>query len=1044
MAMSAPSLIPRVALFRQLLSSSNHSITGCHFHSSTPTIASQEPVHEEFVKRLLDRRWMLPTPETKVHQVKLLVNPKTKNDKRRFGDIRFFNNPNPCLLGGEDAAGNGDGIGKSFYVVRDDLLHPLINGNKARKLDALFPLLEQHGFTDVVTCGGCQSAHTAALCNALFVMQLLNGASVTCAERGLNSHLLLRGEQPEILTGYNLIPSIYGTVTYVPQSLYAMRDNMLKKHAEAKRSHLALAKESCISVTLMERCRAEPTVERGQRAKSIHRAKIQSTLRSDERDCHPGFTGEHSRSKALRFWSRTRSPTPDATAQANLAVYCVAWPITLGSYNRIVHIGNMAEPVRVTPFDGTSDFTMWKAKMKAILIKEKCWDAVAEDWQEGATKRYKRKLRDLAHSEIILRLSDDVARQVVSHTNPKNLWDALESIFLAKSLPNRISLLVRLFTFKMDTSITLQENLDLFLKVTQELKRCDDEIKPTHQAVILLNSLPPQFENLKDVIQHARDDMTMTKIMSALVQKNDSLKVFKTKHQTKGEPKSEVMMAKTKFRPKNKNKKFNKPPLQNGNPSTNNNLAGRSQEYLSKKCTHCGRIGHLVNTCFKKKNEQKEKHAKDNQNGVNMLEMGPQYRNEMFVCSGSMTDSDWILDSGCTMHACHDKSVFTTMKHVNGGEVMLGDHTSLKIQGIGTVPIKLHDGVTRVLTNVKWVPNLRRNLLSESEFDKMGCHIITFNGIREISKDGKVLIKGVNRGGLYHVITSSEINVSKAITESDNLTKLWHARLGHICNKGLHYLYKHELINCVPSKLSFCESCGPAQVSTIGGKNSFLSMIDHYSRKVWICLLRSKDESFENFKMWKIMVESQYNIKVKCLRTDNGLEFCNKAFNQFCAEQGIRRHHTVLGTPQQNGVAERMNRTLLAKARCMLISSGFKPSVWGEAVHTAAYLINRSPCSAIDFKTPQEKCSGKPPSLGHLRPFGCAAYAKVSQGKLKPRAVKCVMLGYPEGVKGYKLLEIVLGGYKVITAISVTFNEQEFHFKNKSTSETNPQTHLLV
>ncbi|CAM8953462.1 unnamed protein product [Rhodiola kirilowii] len=214
--MSSPSLIPRVALFRQLLSS---SITGCHFHSSTPTIASQEPVHKEFVKRLLDRRWMLPTPETKVHQVKLVVNPKTKNDKRRFGDIRFFNNPNPCLLGGEDAVGNGDGKGKSFYVVRDDLLHPLINGNKARKLDALLPLLEQHGITDV-------------LCNALFVMQLLNGTGVTCAERGLNSHLLLRGEQPEILTGYNLISSIYGNVTYVPRSLYAMRDNMLKKHAE--------------------------------------------------------------------------------------------------------------------------------------------------------------------------------------------------------------------------------------------------------------------------------------------------------------------------------------------------------------------------------------------------------------------------------------------------------------------------------------------------------------------------------------------------------------------------------------------------------------------------------------------------------------------------------------------------------------------------------------------------------------------------------------------------------------------------------------------
>ncbi|KAL6982796.1 D-cysteine desulfhydrase, partial [Sarracenia purpurea var. burkii] len=93
----------------------------------------------------------------------------------------------------------------SFYVVRDDLLHPLVNGNKARKLDGLLPLIEDHSVTDIVT--------------------------VSCAERGLRSHLLLRGEQPEIPTGYNLISTLYGNAIYVPRSLYAMREEMLSKHA---------------------------------------------------------------------------------------------------------------------------------------------------------------------------------------------------------------------------------------------------------------------------------------------------------------------------------------------------------------------------------------------------------------------------------------------------------------------------------------------------------------------------------------------------------------------------------------------------------------------------------------------------------------------------------------------------------------------------------------------------------------------------------------------------------------------------------------------
>lgn len=177
------------------------------------------------------------------------------------------------------------------------------------------------------------------------------------------------------------------------------------------------------------------------------------------------------------------------------------------------------------------------------------------------------------------------------------------------------------------------------------------------------------------------------------------------------------------------------------------------------------------------------------------------------------------------------------------------------------------------------------------------------------------------------------------------------------------------------------------------------------------------------------MAESQTGHKVKCLKTDNGLEFCNKTFNEFCNEHGIKRHLTIPSTPQQNGTAERMNKTLLEKARCMLISAGMKNSLWGEAVITASYLINRSPSSVIGFRTPQELWTGKKPSIKHLRPFCCTAYAQISQGKLQPRAQKCVMLGYPEGIKGYKLLLIQPRGYKVITSRSVTFNEKEFHFK---------------
>ncbi|KAH9772902.1 D-cysteine desulfhydrase 2 [Citrus sinensis] len=163
---------------------------------------------EELMSRLLDRKWALTSPDSKIHQIKLFTATE-KHGGGPLGGISFLNNTCPFL--GDDMIMRDED--RCFYVVRDDLLHPLVNGNKARKMDALLPLLEDHIVTDLVTCGGCQSAHATAV------------------ERGLKSHLLLRGEQPQILTGYNLISTIYGKVTYVPRTHYAHRIEMLKSYA---------------------------------------------------------------------------------------------------------------------------------------------------------------------------------------------------------------------------------------------------------------------------------------------------------------------------------------------------------------------------------------------------------------------------------------------------------------------------------------------------------------------------------------------------------------------------------------------------------------------------------------------------------------------------------------------------------------------------------------------------------------------------------------------------------------------------------------------
>jgi len=200
-----------------------------------------------------------------------------------------------------------------------------------------------------------------------------------------------------------------------------------------------------------------------------------------------------------------------------------------------------------------------------------------------------------------------------------------------------------------------------------------------------------------------------------------------------------------------------------------------------------------------------------------------------------------------------------------------------------------------------------------------------------------------------------------------------------------------------------------------------ITIIDDFSRKLWVYFLKHKNEAFFTFKEWKLLIENQTGKKIKRLRTNNGLEFCSNEFNDFCKKEGISRHLTIPGTPQQNGVAERMNITILERVRCMFSHSGLSKSFWVEVASTACYLINRSPNKSIDCNIPEEVWSGNPVDYSNLKIFGCLAYSHVNEGKLEPRAKKCIFLGYGSGVKGYHLYDPE--SHKVIHSRNVTFNE---------------------
>lgn len=229
------------------------------------------------------------------------------------------------------------------------------------------------------------------------------------------------------------------------------------------------------------------------------------------------------------------------------------------------------------------------------------------------------------------------------------------------------------------------------------------------------------------------------------------------------------------------------------------------------------------------------------------------------------------------------------------------------------------------------------------------------------------------------------------VCAKSNMTSLPFTRRSSRANKRLEIVH--------------ADLCGPMRTESKGRARFLVTFIDDFSRWCEVYFIKNKSDVLSVFKQYKAYAEKQTSEKIKHLQTDNGREFCNAEFDEFLKSHGIRRRLTVPYTPQQNGIAERKNRTLVEMARCLMMQGGLQPSFWAEAVHTANYLRNRCASKPIDGKTPFQMWTGKLPSLQHLRVIGTKAYIldKVpTKGKFDTRAKVGILVGYSEVTKGYR------------------------------------------
>ncbi|GJX77801.1 gag-pol polyprotein [Tanacetum coccineum] len=366
--------------------------------------------------------------------------------------------------------------------------------------------------------------------------------------------------------------------------------------------------------------------------------------------------------------------------------------------------------------------------------------------------------------------------------------------------------------------------------------------------------------------------------------------------------------------------------MEPGSSGSHNHGKSKTGKKKNFKCFKCSKPGHFRKDCRGLNTSYPQGNVASTSEDGNALCCEAATANE----SRKRFAYVWMFYTGATFHMTARREWFHQYKPISGGGSVYSynDH-ELRIIGIGSIMVKMHDGTVRTIRDVRHVEGLKKNLLSLGQLDDLGCKLK-----REIIKEAES-------------IASHSPSHKVAVT--------WHQNLRHMSEQGMKILVERKLLpGLTKVSLPFCKhyviskqhrlkfktsnsrsvyvlelvhsDVWQALVLSPEGAKYFVSFIDDYSRRCWVYPIKKKSDVFEVFKVYKARVELDSRDKIKCLRTHNGGEYTGDDFDTFCRQEGIKRQFTTAYTPQQNGVAERMNRTLLERARAMLATASLGKS----------------------------------------------------------------------------------------------------------------------
>jgi transposase InsO family protein len=615
-------------------------------------------------------------------------------------------------------------------------------------------------------------------------------------------------------------------------------------------------------------------------------------------------------------------------------------------------------------------------------------------------------------------------------TTAKGFLEDLEKRFAKNEKAETSTLLANLISMRYKGKGNIREYIMEMSHIASKLKALKMDISEGLLVHLVLISLPAQFSQFKVSYNCQKDPWSLNELISHCVQEEERLKHDKTES---------AHLATTSKDKRNKKRKADKEAA--GTASQKK----QHKEPTEGGCFFCGAAGHRKKNCT-------NYHAWRVKRGI-LLNL---------VCSEvnltSVPRYTWWIDSGATTHISVSMQGCLSCRKPSDGEryIYVGDGKTVEVEAIGKFRLLLKTGFYLDLDETFIVPSFRRNLISISALDKSGYSCSFGNGIFSLFHDSKLVGSGSLSGydNLYLIDTIASFNESLHVSTRgvkrkltcENSASLWHKRLGHISKRRIERLVSNKIldpldftdydmcVNCIKGKqtnkrrfqanrtsdvleLIHTDICGPFPTASWNGQQYFITFIDDFSRYGYIYLIHEKSQSLDVFKNYKAEVENQLGKRIKSVRSDRGGEYYGRydgsgeqrpgPFAKFLEECGIVPQYTMPGSPTMNGVAERRNRTLKDMVRSMITHSTLPESLWGEALKTAAYILNRVPTKATD-KTPYELWTGKMPSLKHLHIWGCPAEARPyrpNEKKLDARTISCYFIGYSERSRGYKFYD---------------------------------------